>query len=471
MAFPGVCLAYYYFIEYKSRNNKSKLKSKNVSILNKYIAILLSSWFAIVILELLARTATIGFTWTSKEFGLGALLENILIVPEIFGKFFLPYNQPVLSNFNLATSIIGIIAILGLIIWLILKKKKNWGMILFSLSWFLLFLIPGSMYRHSYADFFYDYLDHRAYLPMIGMFIYFASILPRRLFDLNKKAIVITIGILIILLSGLTVRQSLHYRNPVAFWFKAIKDNPYKAGFYLSLGKSLMFKDRYKTAQKVLMKGINLMPGEKNFYMYLGEINFKLKEFDKSVEYLNKYLTINPSDLDILKNLGGAYANIGNYDKAMEVWLVAFNNTNDIVTQDEILINIVSLTIGIGRIENAFEYAQKLQLNNRTVKIKYEAYIRYGEYLRENGNIDDGIEITLKACSMIPNNWVAYYNLGSLYAINKNYYSALKNWEKVIELDPSNLKVYKSLLLYYTKINIDSKKAEYYKVKILELGG
>lgn len=462
MAFPGACVVYYFLVfRKKSRKKEQILSKRNLNTLG--------IWTGILLLVVYARVETIGIDWKSEEFGIGSLMQNILIVPEIFAKFIAPYDQPVLSNFDIITSIIGMVAILGLILWLFLAKNKNWGMIVFGLTWFLLFILPGSMYRHSYADFFYDYLDHRAYLPMIGIFLFLNTMIKPKTLDLKKKYIAIVLLLIIGGLSALSVRQSSHYQDPIRFWFKAIQDNPYKAGFYLSLGKSLINKDKYKTAQKVLLRGIRLMPQEKNFYLYLGEINFKLKEFDKSVKYLNQYLNINPDDPDILRNLGGAYANLGDFDKALNIWMNSLDKFDDPKLRNSFLLNIISVYSNLNNIEQEYKYSKMLELNQKTVKTFYNSAIRYGEYLMQRKRVDKAIEVTQEAVEVMPNNWQAYYNLGNMYATKGEVDKAVSSWNKAVELAPRVINAYQSLYRLYTEVVPDKKKAEYYKRKIQEL--
>lgn len=459
MAFPGICAAYYLLIyRKKSVKRETMFGSSNM--------IAFGIWVLVLLFVLIVRIQTIGFSWTPEEFGISSLLKNILIVPEIFAKFIAPYDQPVLSNFDTITSIIGLIAIIGMIIWIILKKDRNTNMIIFALIWFLLFILPGSMYRHAYADYFYDYLDHRAYLPMIGIFIFLSSMLPSKVFDIKKVSVALIFILLLGGLSALSVRQSNHYKDPIRFWFKAIKDNPYKAGFYLSLGKSLIKEDKYKIAQKVLLRGINLMPHEKNFYLYLGEINFKLKEFDKSVKYLNQYLQINPMDVDILKNLGGAYANLYQYDKALEVWINSLSMFNDPEIKNGFLENIISLYQQQNNIEKAYEFSKMLKINPENRELYYNTVIRYSSYMLNKGNIPEAKSVINDAIKLMPDNWQGYYLLGNIHVANGNFKKAISYLEKAIELAPNAVEPYKSLYNIYTKYVLNKEKADYYKNKI-----
>jgi protein O-mannosyl-transferase len=455
MAFPAVCLLYSYIYEKESNLNWA-------SFFNKRSGLLILIWAVIILSAILARINTIGFSWTEREFGVNALLQNILIVPELLSKLLVPYNQPVLSNFDTINSIFGAVIILATIVWIILKKNKNWSMIIFGLFWFLIFIIPGSMYRHSYADYFYDYLDHRAYLPMIGIFIFLITMLPDKFFDFNKKIIAVILILILSASAALSIRQTQHYKDPIRFWFKAIKDNPYKAGFYLSLGKSLLKEDKYKTAQKVLLRGIHLMPHEKNFYLYLGEINFKLEEFEQSVKYLKQYLDIYPNDLDILKNLGGAYANMKKFKQAIQIWTESLEMVSDPNIKDDFLKNIVMVAGRTGDPVTAYNYALLLQDKPDNIADKYNAIVKYGEYLGSQGKINEAIGITNNAASLAPSQWYAYFVLGNLHLVKPDHQNAVKYWEKAVNIAPENINAYKALSYFYSEIKPNKEKKDHY---------
>jgi tetratricopeptide (TPR) repeat protein len=467
MAFPGICLMYLYFIH--SKNDKTKKYLKLSLLLSTRNLTNVAIWIAIILSAILARSATLGLDISSTEFGFASLMKNISIIPELFSKLVVPYDQPVLSNFNTVKTIIGVVLIAATVVWIAVKKKKDWGMIAFSLTWFFLFIIPGSMYRHSYADFFYDYLDHRAYLPMIGIFIFLNYMIPDKLFDFSKKAVAILLILILSAASALSFGQSKHYKDPIRFWFKAIKDNPYKAGFYLSLGKSLLKEDKYKTAQKVLMKGIHLMPHEKNFYLYLGEINFKLKEFDQSIKYLNQYLKIYPGDNDIIGNLGGAYANSNRYDEAFSVWLNGLNVIPEYQKKEDIIRNIVLLALNRGKLQMAYDHAKMLVNSPKNAKVKYDAFVRYAEFLRSQMKLQEAEEILLESITMNPQNWFAYYVLGNVYLMQNQYNKAVQQWNSAIEIDPNNINVSKALHHFYTNVQPDKDKAKFFENKMDQL--
>ena len=65
------------------------------------------------------------------------------------------------------TYLSGLVACLFLAAGLLASQEKRWNYVLFGFGWFLLFLVPSLIrpYPHVCSDF----IEHRLYLPMIGL--------------------------------------------------------------------------------------------------------------------------------------------------------------------------------------------------------------------------------------------------------------------------------------------------------------
>lgn len=78
-------------------------------------------------------------------------------------------------------------------------------------------------------------------------------------------------------------------------------------------------------------------------------------------------------------------------------------------------------------------YEKSLKLDN-----KFEgAWINLAGVYLKIGKISEGIKILERLVSIYPKNWQAYYNLGIAYSIVNMKGKALKQFEKVIELNPT----------------------------------
>ena len=88
---------------------------------------------------------------------------------QFIGKIFIPVNLSVLPIIEDTTFIYGIIAIVFLFIIILLTKKKRLNFIFFGCIWFLIFLLPA--FVRPNGALIADFIEHRLYVPIIGIFI------------------------------------------------------------------------------------------------------------------------------------------------------------------------------------------------------------------------------------------------------------------------------------------------------------
>jgi len=188
-----------------------------------YLALSLLS----ITLYLVLRMRVVNPENSVDAYGLVPFLENLRTIPEMLSKFVFPLNLAPMAGFSWTATITGSLLIILLVI-LILRRRKEEGffLLLFGAAWFLLFLAPSLPYRHVMGSAAYDYLEHRSYLPLMGL-ILVAGILLTPLFD-RKWPTWLPWGMMAYLITtGFLAWQYLPvYENPLTFYNQAIEANP-----------------------------------------------------------------------------------------------------------------------------------------------------------------------------------------------------------------------------------------------------
>ena len=129
------------------------------------------SWIAVVAFWFFMRTAAIANIKNPDTIGLDAFLKNYPTMAALTGKFFLPVKMIVLSTFESFSIISGVFLILLLTVLILSLKKIEKSKAIFGAMWFLLFLLPSLLIRIKDVGDFFDYAEHRAYLPLLGIII------------------------------------------------------------------------------------------------------------------------------------------------------------------------------------------------------------------------------------------------------------------------------------------------------------
>src|SRR4030042_1097745 len=248
--------------------------------------------------------------------------ESALFLPAVlvfFVKVFLPFNLSVLPTLQDSTLIYGVISLIILVLVLIFSKNKKMSIILFGLIWFLVFLLPSFVRPNtSYVA---DFLEHRIYTPLIGLFIILSEIDNLKKLTLDNKKV---FWGFITILSGLIIINFIHntnFKDKLIFWKNAVAHSPSHPLAHKNLGAMYYLEGNFTEAEKEFTKSVELNPTEAMIHNNLGLIYFRKGEYDKAQQEFAKELELYPGYDNALFNWGLLYYTIGEKDKAAEMWL------------------------------------------------------------------------------------------------------------------------------------------------------
>lgn len=273
--------------------------------------------------------------------------ENLIIsindyfkgIINYFGKIFIPVNLSVLTlpeNINL---VYGIISILIFSV-LSLAGIRDIKIYAFGILWFLLFSISGMIDLIGFTNF----LDHRLYAPIVGVFISLSQI---KIFDRLKSEIIFLAFIVYSTsLIYMNINHTINFKDELTFYKSAVetapksffahrglanvyhrmKDydlaekhyrfsislNPNSAETFLNLGINFKKKGMLDSAETYFIKSIELNPELKTAYNNLGNLYLQNNLLDKAEFYLRRAIQINPTYFEAYNNLGVLYAKTGN---------------------------------------------------------------------------------------------------------------------------------------------------------------
>lgn len=406
--FPAICILFIWLYR------REKLIS-NINLL------LISSWIMIVVVWFFMRSSAAVNVENPDTIGLNAFLKNYPTVAALIGKIFLPIKMIVLSKFENFSIISGIVFMLLLTALIISLKNLDKTKAYFGASWFFLFILPSLLIRIANVEDFFDYAEHRAYLPLLGIIIIIVEIFRVPKINL-KKPIPIAIGSIILIAFAL---RSYSYKNKFenrkTFWTHAVEVNQNKSKGYLSLGKVYFLENELDKAESLYKKSIELNPNNPNLYLDLSAVYLRRKKFETAEEYAKKALSLDSQNSSAQYYLGESYKGRHQIKKALQAYEKACER-ND---------------------EFPFWF---VELGN--------AYYRTSQP-------EKAILAYKKALALSPNNFVAYSNMGTALATINKFNEAESSWMKAISLNPKHYDSYRNLIRYYIQIGQLDKVQEY----------
>ena len=304
---PGVMI--FYYLMFLGNNNLLKTV-KQMSAGWVVIAII---WY---ILRKIALVNPIEYTsWNM----LVSVINNTPATILYLGKVFFPVNLSVLPTLEDSTLVWGFIALLVLSTLLWLSKNSSYKHILFGLAWFLVFLVP-SFIRPS-PEYVADFIEHRMYVPLIGLFFVIAEIRWLKSFEFDKSIKGVFYLLLIFTLSVFTISHTGKFKDRLSFWKNAVENSPQHPLAHKNLGAMYYLDGNIDEAEKEFTKAMNLNSEESMIYNNLGLIYFQKGDLAKAEEFFQKELKQNPVYDNAYFNWGLVYYQKGQEKKAEEMWL------------------------------------------------------------------------------------------------------------------------------------------------------
>ena len=277
----------------------------------KKIAVFLAGWAALVVCWYFLRASFINESGQSLAEMLYSALSSFHAMMVYFGKIILPFNlstHPVFADINIGYPMAAAaVFVLSFVFW----GKKEWRLMAFGIFWFVVFLIPSLIRPNPGID--PELLEHRVYLPMIGIVIVLAELaIPRYL----------AIGaISIFALVNLTHARS--YKDGLSYWSQAASSAPHSATAHRQLGVMQYLAGDTESAENEYQKAIALDFQQPIVHTNLGLLyqqQGKLKAAE--VEFLSE-IAVNPKYDQSYFNLGNLYYQQGELVKARLHWLKA----------------------------------------------------------------------------------------------------------------------------------------------------
>lgn len=233
---------------------------------------------------------------------------------------FLPFGlhmeyQKRLFSFNDFRMLAGVLILCFLLIY-IFRKRKPRGIVFFSLSWFLITLLPVSNVIYPISAYM---AEHWLYLPSIGFFIILAkgaSYLWHRGREWRVLGVIFLAG-LMAFYSVLTIRQNDYWKEPLTFYERTLRYVPDSPRIYNNLANIYRDMGRQQEAIRLYKAAIALFPDPIS-YNNLGELYQKMGRNKEAIALYKKALALDPNYAVTYFNLSAIYFQTAQYDLAVE---------------------------------------------------------------------------------------------------------------------------------------------------------
>jgi Flp pilus assembly protein TadD len=411
LALVPVCLLYLFAVA------GEKPFSSNLKILAAGWAGVLGLWAA------LRSVAIAGPGWKILAETAAGLPTNFPVVVQAVGKMLLPFNLSVLPTVEDTGSVYGLLSVAALAAALVFSKNVRWKHVLFGAGWFALFLaptlVPTFVVPGSLAAIF---LEHRNYLPLIGVILVALEIDWVRRFDPAAPKQAAVFLIVAGLFAGLTWARTGTFKDKFSYWQSAVQSAPGSSVAHMNLGSAYQTEGLLVQAEAEFRKTLELNPRQAMAYSNLADIDLERDRLEAARENLRRGLEADPLYADI------------HYGLAKLAWK-----------------------------EKRWEASEAAL--RQTLRIKPEhfaAHFGLGLLTLERGRLEEAEAAFKKAAQLNPFDAGACFNLGLVFSRQGRPDEAEGQWLKAIRLKPGHLDARFQLAVHYFNRKEFARAAPYF---------
>lgn len=254
-----------------------------------------------------------------------SFLTNLPGTIPIVGKMFFPFDLSVLPIVQDMTFVWGYLALALLAGLTVLHVKDRQStrrtqyMMLFGLAWFVLFLWP-SFVRPDFSPT-ADFIEHRLYLPIIGLLIFLAETRVVRVLDepAGEWLLAPWLFIVFVFFSITFVYEGV-FSDRLTFWQNAASHSPHSALAQKNLGAMYYLDKNYALAEAYSRKALALNAEEPMAHNNLGLVYVARGRWAEAEQEYLQELAVNPYYDSAHFNLGLLYYGENDFTAAREHW-------------------------------------------------------------------------------------------------------------------------------------------------------
>lgn len=429
---PVLFFLYYLFFE---RKNKITLRHYILMLL------ILVSYFLWNYLRSIA-TSDYDPNTLIEPFGYMDIFENLLMIPELFGRMLMPYSFNTLPVYGWFSISLGLV-IISFLIYVLnknTKMKEDRLMIIYFTIWSFLLIAPILFLTKNYYQ---DYLEHRFLLPMLGIWVIFIKLYDK---IIKKKKYSIFI-VLAVIFTSATLIKANSFKNPQNFYETAIKYNPNSSFAYYSRGNIKKNEGNINGALEDFNMSISLNPRNAVAYNNRAIMKGQINDMQGALQDINQAISLSP-DADM-------YNNRAMIKYILKDYAGAINDYSKVLTFKSKLIityyNRGLLFSELKQYDKAIkDFKTYITLDNKNANVYYDMGVAY----RMQNNMVEALRCFDKAIELNLVFAQAYNNRAYLKLLNKDYTGALQDCDVLISLNPNDT----NALLLKEKINTEFKK-------------
>lgn len=407
-------------------------------------------------------------------------ISQFIILLKYFKLFIIPIGQSIDHDLNLIYSVFSVKFLISIMVHLcilflaIYAYRKGYKEVIFGYFWYL-----GTISLESSIIPIKDpMVEHRNYLPFLGLLLMISPILTSILKKKNAKYGLVAY---FIILSILTYKRNVLWGKSFLIWQDAMVKTPNMIRPIYNYAEALDKYDSLDLALKFYKKSIEVDSLFPSSYNNIGNIYLRKDSIELAKQYFEKAIELNPKFGDALNNMGVVLKKQDLIEDALYYFKQAYKYSG--VNKISVL-NIADIYLHFHRLEEAKKFLEPLA---EYYHKDTDVLLRLGRIYLEDGQNEKAFKslqfVSKSKPKMILVNYYLglyyfakkdfkmakkyfllekerttsdvnlYLKLGNCYFFENKYTEALKEYNSVVKIDSSNFDAYYNIGVIKQKQN------------------
>jgi len=214
-----------------------------------------------------------------------------------FGSFFLPLwltadtDRPVMASLtpDAFFGMVFVAALIGVIV--LCWRKWEWRPVAFGLLWFVIALLPTSLFTLSEVE-----NDHRMFFPFVGLTLALAWTI-RKWLPSMPRVYLMSAAVLLLTVYGYGTRQrNAVWHSEETLWRDVVVKSPRNGRGLMNYGLALMARGEYQGALDNFQHALLYTPAYPALEINLGVVNGSLNRDDEAARHFKRAIALAPND-------------------------------------------------------------------------------------------------------------------------------------------------------------------------------
>jgi protein O-mannosyl-transferase len=309
-------------------------------------------------------------------------------------------------------------------------------------------------FRYSFVA---DHFQYHASIALIALLAATTTLVMKKLGPTVSVPAKVAAALLLLVLAGLTYRQSQAYFDLETLYLDTLAKNSNAWGASANLSEHYLSAGRYDDALSVARQSVAASPHVADVHNSLGAVLLwtanklgpKPGQYEEAIDHFRESLRIQPQYPKALFNLSTALSVLGRHAEAIPYFTQALElDPNDV----DVLVGLAKSQVVVGQPDRAYPLLQTaLQLAPNHAA----ALHGLGLVQDQNGQRDKAISY-YQAALRVEDEFVdAHFDLASALLAKKDYTSARDHYLRVIERQPWNVRARNNLGVVF--LNMEQK--------------